>query len=88
MSLHAYYLRAADRASMEAALRSAGILAPEGGSTLEGAAIDHVGAIPGATGWHTNVLLRSPLTQGQAEALPVIDPPDSPSRTFFADIEE
>lgn len=85
MSLHAYYLRASDRASMEAALRSAGILAPEGGSTLDGAAIDHVGAIPGNDAWHTNLIVRVPLTPEQVAALPLIAPPATPVREFFAD---
>ncbi len=86
MSLHAYYLRAADRATMEAALRAAGILAPEGGSTLDGAAIDHIGPAPDAEGWHTNLLTRAPLTTEQVVALPLIAPPATPVRKFFADI--
>lgn len=85
MSLQEHYLRAADRASMEAALRSAGLMASGGQGVALGAAIDHIGPVPGNDAWHTNLIVQVPLTPEQVAALPLIAPPATPVREFFAD---
>lgn len=83
--LHIVYLRAADRASMEDALRSAGLMASGGTGMLSGAAVDHIGPVGNDQRHHANMLLRSPLSAEQLAVLPVIPTPATPVRGFYAE---
>jgi hypothetical protein len=77
--IHDLYLRAANEAAIDAALESAGL-----GDFAEGLALDRIGDVPGATGYHANLRLLfepTPEQLGDLDAV-TISAPAQPYRVW------
>jgi hypothetical protein len=77
------FLRAESESALYAALGDAGVVVEtEGGQmTAPGYALDVIGPIEGAIGFHAN--LRGELSEAQIAMLPVIATPNNPVRVWF-----
>jgi hypothetical protein len=77
------YLRAESESALYAALGAAGVVVEtEGGQmTAPGYALDVIGPIEGAIGFHAN--LRGEISAEQSALLPVIAAPNNPVRVWY-----
>lgn len=78
------YLRTADRASMDAALRACGLM-QQGDMVLIGCDVVHIGQVGQDSRHHANILFHSDPSPQLLASLPAIEPPATPARGFLAE---